>query len=78
MELTARAMVKAIDQAKLVDQSNVYILIEVEGGVVQNVQQQGFLPHPIRVLVRDYDNMKVEPHEYQDEEWTLGVKEDGA
>lgn len=78
MEPTARAMVKAIDHAKLVDQSNAYILIEVEGGVVQNVQQQGFLPHPIRVLVRDYDNMKVEPHEYQDEEWTLGEKEDGA
>lgn len=78
MEATAGGMERAVDQAKLADQSNAYILIEVEGGVVQNVQQQGFLPHPIRVLVRDYDNMKVEPHEYQDEEWTLGAKEDGA
>ena len=48
------------------------ILVEVERGVVCHIQEQGVLPHPIRVLVRDHDNLKFDPKNYQDAEWKLG------
>lgn len=45
-------------------------IIEVEGGVVQHVYSEDFLPLPITVRVRDYDNLKVDP-ESKDETFTL-------
>lgn len=51
------------------------ILVEVHGGLVQNVEAVGDLPYPVRVLVRDHDNLKVDP-EAGDDEWLLGGKED--
>lgn len=37
------------------------LIVEVEGGVVQHVYSDDFLPLPITVRVRDYDNLKVDP-----------------
>jgi len=50
------------------------VLVEVEGGLVQNVEPIGKLPHPVRVLVRDHDNLKVDPAA-EDSEWLLGGNE---
>ena len=48
------------------------ILVEVEGGVVQNVSLLSQSGQPITVLVRDYDDYKEQPDDYQDAEWVLG------
>ena len=52
--------------------SNILVLVEVEGGLVQNVSLLNQSAQPVLVLVRDYDNLKVDPNDYQDAEWLLG------
>ena len=47
------------------------ILVEVRGGLVQDVSIKGKLPGPVRFLVRDFDNLAVDP-EAGDDEWLLG------
>lgn len=51
---------------------NALVLVEVEGGLVQNVSLLSQSAQPVLVLVRDYDNYKVDPDNYQDAEWLLG------
>jgi len=46
------------------------IVVEVLGGVVTEVKTDDSLKHPLRVLVRDYDNLKVDP-ETEDDEYVL-------
>jgi hypothetical protein len=43
----------------------------VEGGLVQNVTLLNQSVQPVLVLVRDYDNFKTDPDDYQDAEWLL-------
>lgn len=47
------------------------IVVEVLGGVVTEVKTADSLKHPLRVLVKDYDNLKVDP-EAEDDEYILG------
>ena len=51
--------------------SNALVLVEVEGGIVQNVSLLNQSLQPVMVLVRDYDNYRDEPEYYQDAEWLL-------
>ena len=46
------------------------VLVEVSGGMVQNVRPLSRIKGGIRVLVRDHDNLKACP-EAQDEVWQL-------
>lgn len=46
------------------------LLVEVSGGVVQEIRPLTKLTTPIRVIVRDYDNIKACP-EAGDEVWLL-------
>ena len=50
------------------------VLVEVEGGIVQEVSLLGKSEKPIKVIVRDYDNYNDAPDEYQDADWFLPVK----
>ncbi|MBU0514622.1 MAG: hypothetical protein KJ621_07605 [Proteobacteria bacterium] len=50
------------------------VVVEVQGGVVQNVYSRNSLPVPLKVTVRDYDNLDVDP-QAEDDEWLL--KESG-
>ncbi len=73
MENTLRSMVRVVDSMKAIsDDPTATILVEVEGGLVQNVEPVGGLPHPVLVLVRDHDNLKVDPTA-EDNEWLLGA-----
>jgi hypothetical protein len=54
-----------------------FILVEVEGGTVRSVQAQGVLPCAMRVLVRDYDQERLDS-EARDEEWRLPGMDDPA
>ena len=49
----------------------VVILVEVEGGIVQDVNILNQCRTPIKVVVRDYDNLADAPEEYQDACWRL-------
>ena len=51
--------------------SNTLVLVEVEGGIVQNVSLLNQSLQPVMVVVRDYDNYRDAPDEYQDAEWHL-------
>lgn len=55
--------------------SNALVLVEVEGGMVQNVSLQNPCAQPILVLVRDHDNHKADPEDYRDDEWLLTARE---
>ena len=75
MEATLHSMVRAVDSMKsITDEPTATILVEVEGGLVQNVEPMGELPHLVLVLVRDHDNLKVDPAA-EDNEWLLGGNE---
>lgn len=50
---------------------NALVLVEVEGGIVQHVSLLNQSAQPVLVLVRDYDNYRDEPEDYQDAEWLL-------
>ena len=50
------------------------VLVEVSGGLVTNVATEEPLPIGTRIIVRDHDNLKVDPN-CQDEEWLLGMDE---
>ena len=47
------------------------IVVEVLGGVVTEVKTDDSIEHPLRVLVRDHDSLKVDP-EAEDDEYILG------
>ncbi|MBU0516840.1 MAG: hypothetical protein KJ621_18965 [Proteobacteria bacterium] len=47
------------------------VLVDVFGGIVQNVKAEEDLHQPVRVVVRDHDNLKVDP-DSPDYEWLLG------
>ena len=51
--------------------SNALVLVEVEGGIVQNVSLLNQSLQPVMVVVRDYDNYRDAPDEYQDADWLL-------
>lgn len=76
--LTCRPELLATDQAASPtnrhqdsERSNTLVLVEVEGGLVQNVTLLNQSVQPVLVLVRDYDNFKTDPDDYQDAEWLL-------
>ncbi|MBU1740410.1 MAG: hypothetical protein KKC37_02615 [Proteobacteria bacterium] len=46
------------------------VLVEIFGGIVQNVEASDQILHPVRVVVRDHDNLRVDP-ESTDDEWIL-------
>ena len=51
--------------------TNALVLVEVEGGMVQEVSLLSETVQPVMVLVRDYDNFRDEPEYYQDVQWLL-------
>jgi hypothetical protein len=51
--------------------TNALVLVEVEGGMVQEVSLLSETVQPVMVLVRDYDNFRDEPEYYQDAQWLL-------
>ena len=48
------------------------IMVEVLGGVVTDVCPVGNYQPPLRVLIRDYDNLMQDP-EAKDTEYSLGI-----
>lgn len=75
MEDTLRVMIHAVDGIKKLAAQVDTLLVEVSGGLVQDVKALGGVTNPIRVLVRDYDNLKVDP-QAEDAEWLLGGEKD--
>jgi len=71
MEETTKAVTKAVDEPKKLAANPPTVLVEVLGGMVHNVCTEDLLPCTLRVVVRDYDNLKVDPRA-EDEEWMLG------
>lgn len=53
------------------------VLVEVSRGMVREVKLVNGSAVPVKVVVRDYDNLKVDPEDYQDDVWTLEAKESG-
>lgn len=51
------------------------ILVEVSRGMVREVKLVNNSAVPVKVVVRDYDNLKVDPEDYQDDIWALETKE---
>ena len=53
-------------------QDRAYVLVEIEGGLVQGVSLMNQTKHPILVVVRDYDAYNHDPFDYVDADWLLG------
>jgi hypothetical protein len=52
------------------------VLVEVAGGLVQDVRLLSHASTPIKVIVRDYDLGQNDAGEDQDQEWLLGETEE--
>lgn len=48
------------------------IMVEINGGVIQSVRALKRLPFPIKIHIRDYDLIRVEPRR-EDQLWMLGL-----
>ncbi len=47
------------------------VFVEVEGGIVKEISLLNNFNEPIKVVLRDYDDLRDAPDEYQDVEWLL-------
>lgn len=52
------------------------VLVEVAGGLVQDIRLLNHASTPIKVIVRDYDLGQNDAGEDQDQEWLLGETEE--
>lgn len=72
VEQALAAMLGAADGIKaLAGQEPPTVVIEVRGGLVQDVHCLGDSAGPIKVIVRDHDNRAVDP-KAEDAQWLLG------
>ena len=47
------------------------VQVEIAGGMVQDIFLTKASAIPVKVVVRDFDNLKQDPDAYRDEIWTL-------
>ncbi|MBU4599116.1 MAG: hypothetical protein KKA46_14990 [Proteobacteria bacterium] len=50
------------------------VQVEIAGGMVQDIYLTNTSAIPVKVVVRDYDNLKVDPDGYRDAIWSLGLR----
>jgi len=50
------------------------VQVEIAGGMVQDIFLTKASAIPVKVVVRDYDNLKQDPDRYRDAIWSLGIR----
>jgi len=75
---TGWAMMELVRDLARLDSSAPEVLVEVASGMVREVKMLNASAIPVKVVVRDFDSLKLEPDNYQDDEWLLGESESDA